>query len=85
MSDTEHRIAAIAVVVEDTDSVEALNAILHEFGDIIFGRMGVPHRERGVNVITLAVDALQDDISALSGRIGALEGVSVSIAYAKQA
>lgn len=75
------RVAAIAIIVEDTESVEKLNAILHEFGEFVIGRMGVPYRERGINVIMIAVDAPQDTIAALSGQIGALDGVSAKTAY----
>lgn len=77
----EQRIAAIAIIVSNTDSVEQLNAILHEYRDAIIGRMGIPHREKGLNVIMLAVDAPQDTIAALSGKIGVLPGVSAKTAY----
>ena len=79
----ETRVAALAIIVENTESVEKLNAILHEYGTFIIGRMGVPYRERGVNVITIAVDAPQDTISALAGKVGALSGVTVSTALSK--
>lgn len=79
----ETRVAALAIIVENTESVEKLNAILHEYGTFIIGRMGVPYRERGVNVITIAVDAPQDTISALAGKVGALNGVTVSTALSK--
>ena len=75
------RIAAIAIIVEDTESVEQLNAILHEYAAYIIGRMGVPYRQRGVNVIMVAVDAQQDTISALAGKIGALPGINAKTAY----
>ena len=75
------RVAVIGIIVEDADSVEGLNAILHEYGDIIIGRMGVPYRERGFNIISVAVDASTDEISALAGKIGNLEGVSCKTAF----
>lgn len=75
------RVAVIGIVVENKDSVEKLNAILHEYGSYIIGRMGIPYRERKINVISIAVDAPQDVISAMSGRIGRLEGVSAKTAY----
>ena len=75
------RVAAISIIVEDTDSVEKLNAILHDHAQYIIGRMGIPYRERGINVIMVAVDAPQDAISALSGQIGALPGISAKTAY----
>ena len=77
----ETRVAVIGIIVENDDSVEELNAILHEHGNSIIGRMGVPYRTRGVNVISVAVDAPMDEISALAGRIGNLEGVSCKTAY----
>jgi len=75
------RVAAIAIIVEDTESVEKLNAILHEYRDYVISRMGVPYRAKGINVITVAVDAPQDEISALSGKIGALSGVTAKAVY----
>ncbi len=81
MSDESTRVAAIAIVVEDTESVEKLNAILHDHADIVIGRMGIPYRERGINVITVAVDAPHDVISALSGKLGELPGVTAKTAY----
>ncbi len=75
------RLAVMGIVVENTDSVEKLNSLLHEYGDIIIGRMGVPYKTKNVNLISVALDATQDKISALSGKIGALSGVSVKTAY----
>lgn len=83
MEANESRVAAIAIIVEDTDSVSALNALLHEYGEFIIGRMGVPYRARGINIITVAIDAPQDEIAALTGKIGALPGVSAKTAYSK--
>lgn len=77
----ETRIAVIGIIVENTDSVEALNGILHEYGEYIIGRMGLPYRKRGINILSVAVDAPQDVISALSGKIGKLEGISAKTAY----
>ncbi|MDD6262850.1 MAG: iron-only hydrogenase system regulator [Clostridiales bacterium] len=75
------RIALIAVIVENKDSVEELNTILHQYGDYIIGRMGLPYRKRSVSILSVAVDAPQDIISSLSGKIGKLSGVSVKTAY----
>lgn len=75
------RVAVMAIIVEQPESVEKLNAILHEFGEFIIGRMGIPHRERNVNIVSIALDAPQDTISALAGRLGNLPGVSVKTAY----
>ncbi len=77
----ETRVAIIGIIVEDKGSVGALNELLHEYGDIIIGRMGLPYREKNINIISLAVDAPQDVISALSGKIGSLPGVSAKTAY----
>jgi len=71
----------MGIIVEDTDSVEALNALLHEYGNYIIGRMGIPYRDKGLNIVSVAIDAPQDIISALSGKIGKLAGVSVKTAY----
>ena len=78
----ETRIAVIGIVVESEDSVEPLNEILHEYREYIIGRMGIPYRQKGLNSISIAVDAPQDAISALSGKVGKLPGVSSKTAYA---
>ena len=77
----EHRIAVIGIIVENYDSVEKLNALLHDYADGIVGRMGIPYRKRHVNIISVAVDAPQDVISALAGKIGMLDGISAKAAY----
>ena len=77
----ETRVAVMSVIVENGDMVERLNAILHEYGEFIIGRMGIPYRKRKVNIIAIALDAPQNTISALSGKIGALPGISVKTAY----
>lgn len=75
------RVAVMSIIVEKVDSVEVLNQILHENGRYIIGRMGIPYRQKGVNIISIALDAPQDVISAMSGKIGNLPGVSVKTAY----
>ena len=75
------RVAVIGIIVEDGRSVESLNDILHEYGPFIIGRMGIPYRERGINIISIAIDAPQDTISALAGKVGNLPGVSAKTAY----
>ncbi|MBR3224819.1 MAG: iron-only hydrogenase system regulator [Atopobiaceae bacterium] len=75
------RVAVIGIIVEDEDSVARLNEILHDYGHYIIGRMGVPYRARGINVISVAVDAPANEISALAGKIGNLDGVSAKTAY----
>ena len=77
----ETRVALIGIIVEQESSAAALNALLHEYGGYIIGRMGLPYRERGVNIISVVLDAPQDVISALSGRMGRLEGVSAKTLY----
>ena len=75
----ETRLAVMSIIVENGEMVEKLNALLHEYGEFIIGRMGIPYRKRGV--IAIAVDAPQNTIAALSGKIGGLVGVSVKTAY----
>ena len=77
----ETRIAVMGIIVEDMESVEILNSILHDYGEYIVGRMGIPYRKKNVNIVSIAVDAPQDVISALSGKIGKIEGISVKTAY----
>ena len=80
----ETRVAVMSIIVENSDTVEPLNALLHEFGPYIIGRMGIPYRARGINIISIAIDAPQDTISALAGRIGGLPGISVKTAFSAQ-
>lgn len=80
----EKRIAVIGIIVENTESVDNLNALLHEYGECIIGRMGLPYRERNINIVSLAVDAPQNIISELSGKIGKLNGISVKTAYSNK-
>ena len=75
------RVVIMGVIVEDMSSVERLNDLLHEYGRHIIGRMGIPYRERRVSVISVVLDAPQDTISALAGKVGALPGVSVKMLY----
>jgi putative iron-only hydrogenase system regulator len=77
----ETRVAVVGNIVENPESVEKLNAVLHEYSEFIIGRMGVPYRERGISIISVAIDAPNDVISALAGRIGNLDGVSSKTAY----
>ena len=75
------RVAVIGIIVENLHMADRVNAILHDYSPYILGRMGIPYREKGVSIISLAVDAPQDVISTLSGRIGRLSGVSAKTAY----
>ena len=77
------RVAVISIIIEDPASVQAMNDILHQYSAYIIGRMGIPYRSRGINIISIAVDAPQDVINALSGKIGRLSGVSSKAAYSK--
>lgn len=77
----ERRVALIGIIVENANSVEPLNKILHEYGAYIIGRMGIPYREKKISVISIAIDAPQDVISTLAGKIGNLEGISAKTAY----
>lgn len=80
----ETRIALIGIIVENPDSVEQLNHLLHEYGIFIVGRMGIPYEKKNVNIISVAIDAPQDIISALSGRIGRLDGIGVKTVYSNK-
>jgi len=75
------RVAVMSIIVENMDSVEPLNALLHENGQYIIGRMGIPYHKRGISIISIALDAPQDAIAALAGKVGNLKGISVKTAY----
>lgn len=79
----ETRVAVISIIVEKKEAVDSLNALLHDYGDYIIGRMGIPYREKGINIICIAVDAPQEVIAALSGKIGSLPYISSKTAYSK--
>lgn len=80
----EKRIAVIGIIVEDNNSVEQLNSVLHSYGEFIIGRMGLPYRERNISIVSIAVDAPQNTISELSGKIGKISGISVKTAYSNK-
>ena len=80
----DRRIAAVSVLVENPDSVETMNAILHEYSPFILGRMGIPYRERDISIICLAVDAPMDVINTMTGRLGRLPGISAKAAVSKR-
>lgn len=75
------RVAVMAIIVEEAEAVEKLNATLHAFSVYIIGRMGIPYRQRGINIVSVALDAPQDAISSLAGRLGNIRGLSVRTAY----
>ncbi len=77
----ETRVAVIGIIVENLDSVEELNSILSEYGDSIIGRMGIPYKEKNINCITVVIDAEQNTINTLCGKIGKLDGVSSKAAF----
>jgi putative iron-only hydrogenase system regulator len=79
----ENRIAVVAIIVSDIDEAGDVNGILHEYREYIIGRLGIPYRQKGKNIISVALDAPQAVTSALSGKLGMLEGVSVSATYEK--
>ena len=76
----ETRVAVISIIVEDAESVAALNELLHEYGEYVIGRMGIPYRAKNINIISIAIDAPQDKINTLTGK---LHGVSAKAAYSK--
>ena len=80
----ETRVAVMGIIVENTGSVERLNVLLHEYGEYIIGRMGIPYRQRGISIVSIAIDAPRDLISSLSGKIGNLDGISVKTAYSNK-
>ena len=82
MEHSEMRVAVLAVIVRQGTQVSALNELLHQYGAYVIGRMGVPYREKGVNIISVALDAPGGVISALSGKLGRLEGVTAKTVYA---
>lgn len=81
----DKRIGIVGIVIENLECVEKVNAILHEFSHLIVGRIGLPYRERGVSVISVIVDGTNDEISALTGKVGRISGASVKSMVTKEA
>ncbi len=79
----ETRVAIIGIIVEDMKSVSKLNEQLHEFAPYIIGRMGLPYHKKNINIISIAVDAPQDTINAMSGKIGSIQGITAKATYSK--
>ena len=79
----ETRVATLGIIVDQSADKEALNAILHDFREYIIGRMGIPYHQKGMNIICLVVDAPQDEINSLTGKVGSLEGVNAKACYAQ--
>ena len=80
-TDMETRVAIMGIIVERKESVEKLNTLLHEYGEYIIGRMGIPYREKKISIVSIAIDAPQDVISSLAGKVGNIPGISVKTAY----
>lgn len=77
----ETRVAIVAIIVESSESTEQINALLHDYSSYIVGRMGIPYREKGISIISIAIDAPQDKINSLAGKIGRLKGVASKTVY----
>ncbi len=80
----EKRLGVVGIIVENTEHAHEVNEILHNFSDIIVGRMGIPYKERGLSVISLIVDGSMDEISAMTGKLGKISGISVKSAISKK-
>ena len=78
-----NRIAIISIIVEDMSCTAEMNALLHEYADYIIGRMGIPYRERNISLISIAIDAPNETINALTGKLGGISGLTVKAAYSK--
>ena len=79
----ESRVAVISIIVTEASQVEVLNDLLHEYSSYILGRMGVPYREKQLNIISIAIDAPMDKINSLTGALGRLDGINAQVTYAK--
>ena len=83
MQNEEYKIAIVAVVIKNKESVEKVNAIFHTYGEFVIGRMGIPYKQKGVNLISIAIDAPQTVLNSLSGKLGMLDGVSSKVLITK--
>ena len=79
----ETRVAVISIIVTQSDRVEMLNDLLHEYSAFIIGRMGIPYKEKGISIISIAIDAPMDKINSLTGALGRLDGINAKVTYAK--
>ena len=79
----ETRVAVISMIITEEESVEKLNSLMHEYASYVIGRMGIPYRQKGINIISIVVDAPMNAIDALTGALGRLEGVSAKATYAQ--
>lgn len=80
----ENRVAVISIIVEDRKAAEQLNELLHDCGEYIIGRMGLPYKEKNINIICVAIDAPLDTINTLTGAIGRIPEITAKVAFAKQ-
>ena len=79
----ETRVAVISIIVTQSDKVETLNELLHEYSEFIIGRMGIPYKQKGISIISIAIDAPMDRINSLTGALGRLDGINAKVTYAK--
>jgi len=79
----ESRVAVISIIVTEAEQVDKLNNLLHEYSRYIIGRMGIPYKEKGISIISIAIDAPMDEINSLSGALGRLDGINAKVTYAK--
>ena len=77
----DDRVAVISIIVEDTDAVSTLNDLLHQYGQYIIGRLGIPYHKKNVNIICVAIDAPNDAINALTGALGRIQGINAKATY----
>ena len=79
----ETRVAVISIIVTESDRVDMLNELLHAYSEFIIGRMGIPYKEKGISIISIAIDAPMDKINSLTGALGRLDGINAKVTYAK--
>ena len=84
MENQQNRIALLGIIIENRESANEINSLLHECGDYIIGRMGIPYRKNRISIISVVLDAPQDVVSSLSGKLGMLPGVNAKVVYSKQ-
>ena len=84
MEKNHSRIAVIGIIIEDRERAEQVNELLHQYGECIIGRMGIPYKEKQIHIISVVLDAPADTISALAGRLGRIPGVSSKAIYSKE-
>lgn len=79
----ENRVAVLSIIVENEDAVGELNELLHRFSKYIIGRMGIPYRQKNINIICIAIDAPNDEINSLTGALGRIKGITAKATYSK--